>query len=115
MGSAVARVARAGNRRMLDLAKIGPGSRVLDVAAGAGDQTLQTAARVGPSGHVLATDISPKILDFAARNARTAGFANVETKVLDGENLDVPEASFDAVISRVGLIYFPDQQARSPA
>jgi SAM-dependent methyltransferase len=95
---------------MLDLAKIGSGSRVLDVAAGAGDQTLQTAARVGPGGHVLATDISAKILDFAAQNARAAGFANVETKVLDGENLDVPEASFDAVISRVGLIYFPDQQ-----
>ncbi len=95
---------------MLDMAKIGPGARVLDVAAGAGDQTLQTAARVGPSGHVLATDISPKILDFAARNAREAGLANVETKVLDGENLDVQEASFDAVISRVGLIYFPDQQ-----
>jgi SAM-dependent methyltransferase len=94
---------------MLDMAKIGPGARVLDVAAGAGDQTLQTAARVGPGGYVLATDISSKILDFAAQNARAAGFANVETKVLDGENLDVPEASFDAVISRVGLIYFPDQ------
>jgi SAM-dependent methyltransferase len=59
---------------------------------------------------VLATDISSKILEFAARSARTAGHANVETKVLDGENLDVPEASFDAVISRVGLIYFPDQR-----
>jgi SAM-dependent methyltransferase len=95
---------------MLDMAKVGPGSRVLDVAAGAGDQTLQTAARVGLNGYVLASDISSKILDFAARNARTAGYANVETKVLDGEDLVVPEASFDAVISRVGLIYFPDQQ-----
>jgi SAM-dependent methyltransferase len=95
---------------MLDMAKIRPGSRVLDVAAGAGDQTLQTAARVGPNGYVLASDISSKILDFAARNARAAGYANVETKVLDGEDLVVPEASFDAVISRVGLIYFPDQQ-----
>ena len=95
---------------MLDMARIGPGSRVLDVAAGAGDQTLQTASRVGPNGYVLATDIASKILEFAAGNARAAGHTNVETKVLDGENLDVPEASFDAVISRVGLIYFPDQQ-----
>jgi SAM-dependent methyltransferase len=95
---------------MLDMANIGPGARVLDVAAGAGDQTLQTAARVGPNGYVLATDISSKILDLAAQNTRAAGFANVETKVLDGEHLDVSEASFDAVISRVGLIYFPDQQ-----
>ncbi|MEA2780730.1 MAG: hypothetical protein QOK29_2274 [Rhodospirillaceae bacterium] len=95
---------------MLDLAKIGPGHRVLDVAAGAGDQTLQTADRVGPAGHVLATDVSKNILTFAAENARKAGHRNIETKVLDGEDLDVPEGTFDAVISRVGLIYFPDQQ-----
>ena len=95
---------------MLDMAKIGPGDRVLDVAAGAGDQTLQIADRVGKLGYVLATDISSNILDFAAHNARRAGHMNVETKVMDGENLDVPEGSFDAVISRVGLIYFPDQQ-----
>jgi SAM-dependent methyltransferase len=95
---------------MLDMAKIEPGHRVLDVAAGAGDQTLQTAERVGPKGYVLATDISANILDFAVANARAAGHRNVETKVLDGENLDVPEGAFDAVISRVGLIYFPDQQ-----
>ena len=59
---------------------------------------------------MLATDISANILAFAAENARRAGHRNVETKVLDGENLDVPEGTFDAVISRVGLIYFPDQQ-----
>lgn len=95
---------------MLDMAEIGPGGRVLDVAAGAGDQTLLAAERVGPTGYVLATDISSNILEFAKANARQAGFANIETKVLDGEDLDVPPGSFDAVISRVGLIYFPDQQ-----
>lgn len=95
---------------MLDMAKVGPGHRVLDVAAGAGDQTLQAADRVGPGGHVLATDISESILEFAMANARSAGHRNVETRTLDGEHLDVPEGSFDAVISRVGLIYFPDQQ-----
>jgi SAM-dependent methyltransferase len=95
---------------MLDMANVGPGHRVLDVAAGAGDQSLQAADRVGPGGYVLATDISSRILDFAAENARRAGHANIETRVLDGEGLDVPAGSFDAVISRVGLIYFPDQQ-----
>ena len=95
---------------MLDMAKVGHGDRVLDVAAGAGDQTLQVAERVGPTGYILATDISANILTFAAQNARLAGYHNVETKVLDGEELDVPADSFDAVISRVGLIYFPDQQ-----
>ncbi len=95
---------------MLDRAQIGPGHRVLDVAAGAGDQTLLVAERVGPAGHVLATDISSNILAFAADHARRAGLGNVETRVMDGEALDVEEATFDAVISRVGLIYFPDQQ-----
>jgi SAM-dependent methyltransferase len=96
---------------MLDMAGVSTGSHVLDVAAGAGDQTLQTAQRVGETGYVLATDISPNILAIAADNARKAGYFNVGIKVLDGESLQVPEASFDAVISRVGLIYFPDQHA----
>lgn len=95
---------------MLDLAHIGPGSRVLDVAAGAGEPALSAARRVGPTGHVLATDISPNILEYAAQAARDAGVANLATRVLDGEKLDLPESSFDAVLSRVGLIYFPDQQ-----
>jgi len=95
---------------MLDMTGIRRGSRVLDVAAGAGDQTLAAARRVGPKGYVLATDISPGILQYAAANARLAGFANIETRVADGEQLDEIVADpFDAVISRVGLIYFPDQ------
>ncbi len=100
----------AATETMLDLANIHSGSRVLDVAAGAGGQTLATARRVGSSGYVLATDISSNILEFAASNAHAAGLTNVETRVLDGENLEVEPESFDAVISRVGLIYFPDQQ-----
>ena len=96
---------------MLDMAGVGPGSRVLDVAAGAGEQTLVTASRAGTSGYVLATDISANILEFAVAEAHTAGLTNVEARVMDGENLDELDAdSFDAVISRVGLIYFPDQQ-----
>ena len=97
--------------RMLDAAGVTAGSRVLDVAAGAGGQSLAAARRVGPTGHVLATDISPAILAYAAKAAADAGLANMTTRELDGEQLTVDEASFDAVISRVGLIYFPDQQA----
>jgi len=95
---------------MLDMAKVGTGHRVLDVAAGAGEQSMTTASRVGPTGYVLATDISSNILEYAAAEATRLGHASVECRVLDGENLNVPEGSFDAVISRVGLIYFPDQQ-----
>jgi len=94
---------------MLDMTHVRAGSRVLDVAAGAGDQSLMAAERVGGTGHVLATDIAPRILDRAADNARAAGLS-IETRAMDGENLDVPEGAFDAVICRVGLIYFPDQQ-----
>ena len=96
---------------MLDLAGVAAGSRVLDVAAGAGEQTLTAARRVGPEGSVLATDLSPRILEFAASVASQAGLTNVETRVLDGERSDELEAeSFDAVISRVALVYFPDQR-----
>lgn len=97
---------------MLDHAGVTTGASVLDVAAGAGGQTLAAARRVGPSGRVLATDISPAILTYAAKVAAEAGVTNIETLEADGERLDdLQEGSFDAVISRVGLIYFPDQQA----
>jgi len=96
---------------MLDMAAVGRGARVLDVAAGAGEQTLSAARRAGPEGRVLATDISPRILRYALGAAQREGLMNVETRELDGERHDaLPEGSFDAAISRVGLIYFPDQQ-----
>lgn len=96
---------------MLDTAGVRAGSRVLDVAAGAGGQSLTAARRAGPSGRVVATDISPTILDYAAAAAARAGLTTVETVEADGENLDgLASGDFDAVISRVGLIYFPDQQ-----
>jgi SAM-dependent methyltransferase len=97
--------------RMLDAAGVTTGARVLDVAAGAGGQTLAAARRVGPTGSVVATDISPTILTYAAKVAAEAGLTNIETVVADGEALDsLPAGSFDAVICRLGLIYFPDQQ-----
>ena len=97
-------------RAMLDMAGVKGGARVLDVAAGAGGQTIAAAHRVGPSGTVLATDISPAILEYAQAEASTAGLSNVTTRVMDGEDLEVEPGSFDAVISRLGLTYFPDLQ-----
>jgi len=93
---------------MLDLAGVHEGSRVLDIAAGSGGQSI-AAARRGAT--VLATDISSNILDEAAAAARAAGVATVATRVLDGESLDVEPGSFDAAISRLGLMYLPDKQA----
>jgi SAM-dependent methyltransferase len=90
---------------MLSAAGIAPGSKVLDVAAGAGGQTLDIARRVGGSGSVLACDISPRILMLAANNARSAGFGSVQTRVADAEKLELAGAGFDAAVSRLGLMF----------
>ncbi|NMM91564.1 ubiquinone biosynthesis protein UbiE [Rhodococcus sp. SRB_17] len=96
---------------MLAAAQVQPGARVLDVAAGAGDQTLAIARRVGPGGQVLATDISPAILALAERQAVNAGLGQVQTKVADAEHLDLAGADFDAAICRLGLMFCPDPLA----
>jgi SAM-dependent methyltransferase len=93
---------------MCRMSGVRAGARVLDVAAGAGDQTLAVAQAVGAQGHVLATDLSPAIMALARENAARAGFAQVEVRVADGEDLGVPEASFDAAVCRLGLMFFPD-------
>jgi len=78
---------REATQAMLAMAGVRPGAHVLDVAAGAGDQTLDIAERVGPNGHVLATDLSPEILRYAEHNVAQAGHRNVEIQVSDGERL----------------------------
>ena len=99
-----------GTQQMLDLAGVREGSRVLDIAAGAGGQTIAAAQRAGASGAVLATDISPRILELAADSARAAGLNNVATRTMDGEELEVEPGSFDAAISRLGLMYMPNKE-----
>jgi len=91
---------------MLDLANIGPGSRVLDIAAGDGDQSLATAERVSSNGYVLAIDRAGELLAIAEQAAKAAGYSNIETRLMDGENLELPENSFDAVICRFALMFF---------
>ena len=96
------------NEMMLDLANLRAGSRVLDVAAGTGEQTLLAARRVGPTGYVLATDLSASMLNLAAESIRDAGLTNVETRIMNAENIDLEADSFDAVMCRQGLMLFPD-------
>jgi len=93
---------------LLDAARIGPGMRVLDIAAGAGDQTQAIARRIGPAGHVLATDIAEAMVHLVEAHAQEAGLAQVEARVADAELLTVPEASFDAAVCRMGLMFCPD-------
>lgn len=93
---------------MLDAACIVPGSRVLDIAAGSGDQTLDIARRIGTQGHLLATDISVSILALARENFRAAGLHHVHTRVADAQALGLAGANFDAAICRLGLMFCVD-------
>jgi ubiquinone/menaquinone biosynthesis C-methylase UbiE len=90
---------------MLAQAQIGPGARVLDIAAGAGDQTLDIARRIGADGWVLATDVAPGILALAQKNADLAGLFQVSTQVADAQSLGLEGVNFDAAVCRLGLMF----------
>lgn len=96
---------------MLDAARIRTGGRVLDIAAGAGDQTLDIARRVGSEGRVLATDVSPRFLAFARERVRAAGLSQVQTRLADAQALGLANAGFDAAVCRLGLMYCADPLA----
>jgi ubiquinone/menaquinone biosynthesis C-methylase UbiE len=95
------------SERMLDLAGLRPGSRMLDIAMGRGEPALRAATRVAPGGFVLGTDISDDMLDFARERATAESVTNLTIRVTDGETLTgVPEQAFDAALCRWGLMYF---------
>jgi ubiquinone/menaquinone biosynthesis C-methylase UbiE len=95
--------------RMLDLSDIGSGHRVLDVAAGTGEQTLMAARRVGPHGFVLATDIADRMLAYLDEAARNEGLTNVQTRLMDARALELEPESFDAAICRLALMLIPER------
>ncbi len=92
---------------LIDMAGARPGMRVLDLACGAGNQTIRTARRVGPSGRVVACDISATMLDHVRQSAAAANLQNIEILESAAEDLDESLPSFDAAISRLGLMLFP--------
>ena len=93
---------------MLTMGGVDVGARVLDLASGAGSQTLRAARRVGAQGHVVASDIADTMLHHVRENARAAGLTNVTTLAGAAEDLYVAAESFDAVICRLGLMLFVD-------
>jgi SAM-dependent methyltransferase len=99
------------SERLVELAGVRAGSRILDVAAGYGEPALTAARMAGPEGRVVATDISAEMLAFARERAAAAGLGNVEFIESDASSLDFPPASFDAAVSRWGLIFEPDAEA----
>ncbi len=96
------------SRRLVELAGIGPGAAVLDVAAGYGEPGLTAARAAGPGGRVVCTDLSAPMLALARERAGAAGLGNLEFVEADAEELVVPKASFDAVLSRQGLQFLLD-------
>lgn len=97
------------NDRLIDLVKIKPGDKVLDLATGIGEPAVTAAKVVGSQGHILAVDISSQMLSIARERAASLGLQGViEFKESDIESLNLPPLSFDAVLCRWGLMFLPN-------
>ena len=97
------------SQRLIELAEIKPGQRVLDIATGIGEPSITAAKVVGNGGHVLATDISRQMLANAKVRAAFLRLQDIiEFKESDAENLDLANSSFDAALCRWGLLLFPN-------
>ena len=94
--------------RMLELAAPAPGDRVLELACGPAGLGLAAAGHVAPGGEVVLSDVAPEMTAIAAARARAAGLANVSARVLDLEDVDEPDGSFDVVLCREGLMFAVD-------
>jgi ubiquinone/menaquinone biosynthesis C-methylase UbiE len=106
---------RAYRERILDLASITPGARVLDIGCGTGTQALATARRCGPGGTVVGVDISAPMLDAARRKARRRGL-DIAFRQADAAELPFPDGSFDVVTFTTVLHMVPEgRRARSLA
>jgi len=93
---------------LIEWAEPAPGMRVLDLASGTGEPALSLAPRVGPDGSVTATDVIPEMVIIAAENAAEQGITNIHVQQADAGTLPFPDASFDRVTCRFGVMYFPD-------
>src|SRR5690349_7923306 len=88
-----------------------PGERVLELAAGPGSVGLAAARLVGADGEVVISDVSPQMTAIAAERVAARKLPNVRTEVLDLERIAAPDASFDIILCREGLMLVPDPAA----
>ena len=94
------------SERMLELANLRPGMRVLDLATGRGEPAIRAAHRVGPTGRVLGVDNSEEMLQFARERGVREGLANLDLLAANAESLDgIPSGHFDVTLVRWGLMY----------
>jgi ubiquinone/menaquinone biosynthesis C-methylase UbiE len=94
--------------RVMRLASLKPGERVLDVACGTGLISFAAARIVGPGGHVVGVDISGEMVECARRRAQQHVVPQATFERMDAEKLELADASFDAVLCGLGLMYMPD-------
>ncbi|HLX05555.1 MAG TPA: methyltransferase domain-containing protein, partial [Candidatus Binatus sp.] len=102
------RAAQSVNDRLVELAEVRAGNRVLDIATGSGEPALTAARAIGQSGRVVAVDMSPGMLAIAHERIDAAGLTNIDLVESDAESLSLDAHSFDAVLCRWGLMFMPD-------
>jgi ubiquinone/menaquinone biosynthesis C-methylase UbiE len=95
-------------QRLLARATLRPGERALDIACGTGLVTFPAAEVVGPSGSVVATDISAAMVTYVAAEASRQSLAHITTARMDAETLKFPDGTFDVALCGLGLMYVPD-------
>lgn len=107
--------ASAVSDRLVELAGVKQGSRVIDIAAGYGEPSLSAARAAGPEGRVVATDISAEMLAYGRERAEAAGLENIEFIESDAFSLSFPAETFDGALSRFGIIFDPDGEGAAAA
>jgi ubiquinone/menaquinone biosynthesis C-methylase UbiE len=93
--------------RMLEALAVHPGDTILELCAGPGEVGL-TLARRHPDVNVVVTDFAPRMIQAASNAAKERGLTNVECRVVDAQDVDLPDASVDGVLCRCGLMLVPD-------
>jgi SAM-dependent methyltransferase len=102
------RMTRSFGERIIEATAPEPGERVLDVGCGNGAVALAVSALVAPGGSVMGLDISGPMLAYARRRAEQAQIASVSFRQGDAQVYPLPQASFDAAVSRFGVMFFDD-------
>jgi SAM-dependent methyltransferase len=96
---------------LIEEASIGPGQSVVDVAGGAGEPSLTIAARVGPTGSVAFTDVAEEMVNAARSEALRRQVTNIKFYQSPADSLPFEDNLFDAAVSRLGVMFFPDPLA----
>lgn len=91
---------------LLSAAGVAPGMKVLDIATGTGLAAAECLRAVGPTGHVVAADLSEAMVEQARQ--RLSAAPNVTLAVEDGQSISFADGSFDALVCSLGLMFFPD-------